>query len=111
MRRTQSIPRCTNQQCLALFSKRVTARLATSVNFPTSVRKNLPQPRNVDSRTKCRHCFRGAGIRQPGGALMEVLRASSVKTSFLAVTLVFRRYTACPTKLEGTYVAQMVAPD
>lgn len=43
--------------------------------------------------------------------IMEVLRASSVTTSFLSVTLVLRRYMACPTKLEGTYVAQMVAPD
>jgi hypothetical protein len=68
MHKTQSIPRCTNQQSLTLFLKRVTARLANSVKLPTSVRKNLPQRRNVDSRTKCRHCFGWAGIRQPGGA-------------------------------------------
>jgi hypothetical protein len=68
MHKTQSIPRCTNRQSLTLFLKRVTARLANSVKLPTSARKNLPQRRKVDSRTKCRHRFGGAGTRQPGGA-------------------------------------------
>ena len=72
------------------------------MNSPTSVRKTDDEAgmstagRNIGTASMQR-AF--ANQVEP---IMGVLRASSVKTSFLSVTLVLRLW---------TYVAQMVAPD